>query len=897
MANIDAQTTQCTLRVKNVFLGSNSAKCQRAAKAAATRCGTSIASWNDQKNADAGGFDFVINLESPVAKRNFEAAIRDCCLAAGMTWGIDGNKDVCLKNTNTAPSALPSAAEREAKAAMVIEMDFRVMNQLNPLANSYKDKAWRAITLAAGALHASCHIKQTEADMTGHVLNVKFSKPISQSDFILQLKAAGRNEKLNYGNAATDHICAKAALAALPPVASTPSQPLDISDASAISIKGEKYTKVKELNTGNSQVWLAKDSHGETCVIKEVQSASIAKVEVDVRHALGWANHHTMNVLRVLASEGVYLALEKADYSLRQLMVNERIDRPTQVAVTSCVLNALKELHARKYVHLDIKPENVMQVTEQRGGGISKPTWKVIDFDASRKVGESVGEITYNYSSIEVAHARLKGASIAAKPSMDIFSVGLVLLEMALGERFTELTDAAALREMASKESVMVKVKTCLESRTVRDDVVLKKVLDEMLKPEPIARGTAESLLRTTFFTGQVTTFRNDALVQQMGDVAAQMESLRKDILSALDGMESRLVDEVQSGTAEVKKQVGKLQRSALAPLANNAQLAVQSAAKAEDAATLSEITAAMNSALLTAQQEAMKANQALMAQTLAKVKELMPKHGAVKDEVVVALQQLSERVTTMSDKLSDVDEAVKKLRPFLAKKLDTLSGGLLQQLTGENEIRFHYFLLVPKPPTKGGFWRKTDWVKRKISATEEMILIPFYFDEELRQIRAAPVHRDKLGGHPGFTIQQPKKFIVEHPILVKVSVLTLRIAVRVGVGALGVSLPVDDFNVEGTFGDLLSSSMETTSGKLAEYAVGEESAMTTKLDELFLSSDEMLADELMDTMQSSEMQALTKDKYASLKRSLDKIDPDWAGLLGLDKAVTRKDGSITWQP
>jgi len=88
---------------------------------------------------------------------------------------------------------------------------------------------------------------------------------------------------------------------------------------------------------------------------------------------------------------------------------------------------------------------------------------------------------------------------------------------------------------------------------------------------------------------------------------------------------------------------------------------------------------------------------------------------------------------------------------------------------------------------------------------------------------------------------------------------------------------------------------MNTAKSKVMEGLIGEDIAMINKMDELYALPPEELPDELVALV--DEYQELTKDKYASLKRWLDKNTPNWEDFLGLDQWVRKEDGGITWQP
>jgi len=244
---------------------------------------------------------------------------------------------------------------------------------------------------------------------------------------------------------------------------------------------------------------------------------------------------------------------------------------------------------------------------------------------------------------------------------------------------------------------------------------------------------------------------------------------------------------------------------------------------------------------------------------------------------------------------VSDTSEDVQKLREEVGEEFKKLEGALHQLQSHENDMRFKYFLLVPKSPQGNAFNRTRVKCWRAIQFSKPMIFTPFYFDEREQRLRAAPVKSENLGGQVGFEISQPKDFIRNHAVLVRFSVLAIKVAVRIGLGALAVTLPIDDGD-EGTFKNLLNQTMETAKGKLLEGAVGEEVKMIKTLDQIYQMPDTQIADELDEAVKAYDG-GLTTDQYAVLKKSLDALCPGWELNLGLDKCIRLKNGHCTWQP
>src|SRR5437764_15177827 len=107
-------------------------------------------------------------------------------------------------------------------------------------------------------------------------------------------------------------------------------------------------------------------------------------------------------------------------------MMEKRIlpsDQVVEVGVQVCA--GLDYAHEMKVIHRDIKPANIM-ITRQNVA-------KIMDFGISKSVGSMThsGQVlgTPNY----MAPEQVKGLELDARA--DLFSFGVVLYEMATGER------------------------------------------------------------------------------------------------------------------------------------------------------------------------------------------------------------------------------------------------------------------------------------------------------------------------------------------------------------------------------------------------------------------------------------------------------------------------------
>jgi len=129
----------------------------------------------------------------------------------------------------------------------------------------------------------------------------------------------------------------------------------------------------------------------------------------------------------------MYIVTELADCTLRD-MLRQRSETKTPLSsdivrkIAKEIVLAVAWLHAKGYVHLDVKPDNIMMC-----GG----RWKLIDMDSCLPAGTEVklsSHISFSplYCAPEFARFVVEGGSVVLKPSMDVWSVGITLVELVI---------------------------------------------------------------------------------------------------------------------------------------------------------------------------------------------------------------------------------------------------------------------------------------------------------------------------------------------------------------------------------------------------------------------------------------------------------------------------------
>lgn len=199
-----------------------------------------------------------------------------------------------------------------------------------------------------------------------------------------------------------------------------------------------RYEIVSELGRGAmGLVYRAVDPNiGRTVALKTMRldvhgmehDEMLRRFKYEAR-AAGLMNH--ANIVTIYDADEVdglfYIAMEYLEGdTIQSLMIEKRIIPADQIAdVGKQVAAGLDYAHAMKVIHRDIKPANIM-ITRQNVA-------KIMDFGISKTVGSmtSSGQIlgTPNYMSPE----QVKGLDLDGRA--DLFSFGVVLYEMATGER------------------------------------------------------------------------------------------------------------------------------------------------------------------------------------------------------------------------------------------------------------------------------------------------------------------------------------------------------------------------------------------------------------------------------------------------------------------------------
>ena len=139
------------------------------------------------------------------------------------------------------------------------------------------------------------------------------------------------------------------------------------------------------------------------------------------------------------------LVLEKGHSSLQDVLDAGVLPRAEQLSTLTRVGECIASLHAKRIVHCDVKPSNIVLF---RDG--PREVYKLIDMETCTEVGQAQSsEHTPQYCPPEMAKAlkRTPPTPVIAHPTYDVFSFGLLCVHVLTGKPFWDGYSPEAILE------------------------------------------------------------------------------------------------------------------------------------------------------------------------------------------------------------------------------------------------------------------------------------------------------------------------------------------------------------------------------------------------------------------------------------------------------------------
>jgi eukaryotic-like serine/threonine-protein kinase len=251
------------------------------------------------------------------------------------------------------------------------------------------------------------------------------------------------------------------------------------------SVVAPGYEVREHLSRGRAldvyEVW--SETRGCLCVVKTLRPdraddrAARRRLATEGELLLALTHPHVVRAYELVRRPRLALVLETLTGATLAYVVEARARRLplTELAVLGLQLaSALAYLHRHGYLHLDLKPSNVVC-----DGGLAK----LIDLSIARPPGlarRSIGTRPY------MAPEQARGSRLTE--SADVWGLGVVLYEAATGRRPFEGADAEGYPQLRGRADPM--------RRSRRLPGELAGVVDACLDPEPGARPTIPDVVR-----------------------------------------------------------------------------------------------------------------------------------------------------------------------------------------------------------------------------------------------------------------------------------------------------------------------------------------------------------------------------------------------------------------
>ena len=185
-------------------------------------------------------------------------------------------------------------------------------------------------------------------------------------------------------------------------------------------------------NSPSAQVWISEDTSGQTVVLKiaadrpQVQN----RFERELLAMVATANKHVMPILDFDASHSWY-AMPLASHALSKSAVPRSIEEC--VEILEAVAEGLRPLHAGGQVHRDLKPHNILWLSDEDGD-----RWVVSDFGIVRNpLGLTTSPLTHTgglTGSVGWAAPEQYTNAHDATITADVYSLGAIASWMLTGE-------------------------------------------------------------------------------------------------------------------------------------------------------------------------------------------------------------------------------------------------------------------------------------------------------------------------------------------------------------------------------------------------------------------------------------------------------------------------------
>ncbi len=215
-----------------------------------------------------------------------------------------------------------------------------------------------------------------------------------------------------------------------------------------------RYATIRELGRGGmGVVWLAEDRViGRQVALKELRTTENERVLREARTAGRLNSPNVVGIYDVIVEHGVtYLVMELVEApTLSEVMTRKALTEAEVADIGLQVLSALEAAHAAGIVHRDVKPSNIMVLSDGRV--------KLADFGIARAMDDPGITATGGIMGSPGYMAPELFAGKPPSPSSDLWALGATMFHAAEGRApFQRDTTAATMHAIMYEEPVLTR--------------------------------------------------------------------------------------------------------------------------------------------------------------------------------------------------------------------------------------------------------------------------------------------------------------------------------------------------------------------------------------------------------------------------------------------------------
>ncbi|KAL4465232.1 hypothetical protein ABPG74_001946 [Tetrahymena malaccensis] len=273
-------------------------------------------------------------------------------------------------------------------------------------------------------------------------------------------------------------------------------------------LSGKGYKFINILGKGSFGLVIQASFKNEQIAIKILEpkngkDANKLKIEYDLLTNFKKSKHilQIQNTLEAeLPSPTLFIFTDLCKGELATL-IQQKITKKQIISIMVQLLLGLEQLKQMSVIHMDLKPENILYDTNSNGKSY---IIKIADFGQAKQLQNQ--EYTYNltrvgtakYTSKEIIQFEGDGDKSKISYKSDIYSLGIVFIELVFGRKFDYNTEIRPIRQ-GDLQILNSRQKTQNRDFDQIDDFLIENIIKNMIQQDPESRKPSDELLDIIF--------------------------------------------------------------------------------------------------------------------------------------------------------------------------------------------------------------------------------------------------------------------------------------------------------------------------------------------------------------------------------------------------------------